>query len=230
MKISILVPSRQRRNSLMQMYNSAMDMADNPRDVEVVVYADEDDTQYNDMGFLRMKVLRGPRIVLSEMWNACWKQAKGEYFLHAGDDLRFRSKGWDTEMTKAIDEYPKKIAVVWGDDWLDGTYRNESGTHCMVHKNWTDTVGYFVPPYFVSDYNDTFFNDLGEKLHVRKYLHHVKIEHLHFTLGKAEIDDNTRERLERHEKQHPDQIYKSDWFQAEIEQKREALQEFIHAT
>lgn len=227
MKISLLLPSRQRRNDLIRFYNSAMETADNPKDIEVVVYIDNDDGAYDGLELPRMTIIRGERIVLSEMWNACYKACKGDYLMHCGDDLVFKSKGWDTEMTQAIDSYPGKIAVVWGDDYDDGTSRHDFGTHCMIHRNWAETVGYFVPPYFVSDYNDTFFNDVGEKLHVRKYLHHVKVEHMHFSRGKADIDRNTQERLDRHAAYKPEDIYHGAEFQAEMEQKRELLQEFI---
>lgn len=228
-KISLLLPTRQRRSWLARMYESAMRTADKPEEVEVVAYVDEDDGSYDGLELPRLKIVRGPRIILSEMWNACFAASGGEYLMHCGDDLVYKSQGWDTEMTSAIDAYPGKIAVVWGDDYDDGTSRHDFGTHCMIHRNWVETVGYFVPPYFVSDYNDTFFNDLGEKLHVRRYLHHVKVEHMHFTRGKAEIDRNTQERLDRHAAYKPEDIYFGPKFQAEMEQKRELLQKFIEA-
>lgn len=228
MKISLLVPTRQRREQLSRFYVSAMNMADTPHEVEVVAYIDNDDDSYKGLKLPRLRFVVGPRVILSEMWNECWRNAEGEYFMHCGDDLVFKSKGWDTEMTEAIDSFPGKIAFVWGDDFNDESQRNEFGTHGMVHKNWTNVVGYFCPPYFASDYNDTFFNEVAEKLHVRRYLHQVKTEHMHYSLGKAEIDQNTRDRLARHEKEHPEDIYNSLWFQAEMEQKREKLQEFIN--
>lgn len=230
MTISLLLPTRQRREQFTRFCNSALQTADDPSEVEIVAYVDDDDGSYDGLEMLNLVVVRGPRVVLSEMWNACWKAASGEYFMHCGDDLVFKTHGWDREFTKAIDDFPGKIAFVWGDDLNDESQRNEFGTHGMVHKNWTDVVGYFCPPYFVSDYNDTFFNDLSRKLHVQRYLHHVKTEHMHYSLGKSEIDQNTRERLERHANEHPEEIYNSPKFQAEMEQKREALQAFINKT
>lgn len=225
--ISLLLPTRQRREELARFYVSAMNMADRPHEVEVVAYVDNDDDSYKGLKLPRLTFVVGPRLVLSEEWNECWRQAKGEYFMHCGDDLVFRSKGWDTHMTEAIDSYPGKIAFVWGDDHNDESQRNEFGTHGMVHKNWTDVIGRFVPPYFVSDYNDTWFNDVAKALNVRRYLHEVKTEHMHFSLGKSEIDQNTKERLARHEANDPGQIYNSPEKQAERQQEIEKLRAFI---
>lgn len=227
MKISLLLPTRQRRKELTRFYVSAMNMADRPNDVEVVAYVDHDDESYKGLKLPRLRFVVGPRLVLSEEWNECWRHAKGEYFMHCGDDLVFKSKGWDTMMTEAIDAYPGKIAFVWGDDFNSDSQRNEFGTHGMVHKNWTDVIGRFVPPYFVSDFNDTWFNDAAQAMNVRRYLHEVKTEHMHFSLGKSEIDDNTRERLARHETQHPEEIYNSREKRAERQQEIEKLREFI---
>jgi hypothetical protein len=131
-----------------------------------------------------MAKIKGERIILSEMWNRCWKIAKGEYFGHMGDDIVFKTKGWDTEIKNAIDSFPKKIGFVWGDDVNDQSQHYEFGTHGFVHKNWTDVIGRFVPPYYSSDYNDTHFNDVSKELGVQKYLHHVVTEHMHYTVGK----------------------------------------------
>jgi hypothetical protein len=230
MKISLLLPTRQRRKELIRFWTSAMNMADQPSDVEVVAYVDHDDVStYEGLKLRGLTFIIGPRIVLSEGWNECWRAAKGEYFMHCGDDLVFRSKGWDTAFTEAIDAYPGKIAFVWGDDLNSDSQRNEFGTHGMVHKNWTDVVGRFVPPYFESDYNDTWFNDVAQTLNVRRYLHDVKTEHMHFSLGKSDMDNNTKERLVRHERQQPDRIYNSLEKQAERALEVERLREFINA-
>lgn len=225
-KISLLLPTRKRPEWLVRFYDSAMSTADNKKQVEVVVYIDDDDDSYDNIKLPRLVKVRGPRVVLSEMWNACWKAARGEYFGHMGDDIIFRSPHWDTLVTQAIDAHTGKIAFVWGNDHSPESQRNVFGTHGFVHKNWTDTVGYFVPPYFVSDYNDTFFNEVARKLNVATYIHEIHTEHMHFSLGKALIDETTQDRLDRHERGRPEEIYKSDWFQQEMDQKRDALARF----
>ena len=231
--ISLLLPSRQRPNELKRLLNSALDTAERPDEVEVVVYIDSDDNTYNSYRHSQLVKVHGPRlhdgkVNLSVKWNECWKKAKGDYFMHCGDDIIFRTKGWDTAIKEAIDARPGKICFAWCNDVSDESSRHEFGTHGFIHRNWTDVVGRFVPPYFVSDYNDTWFNDVSRKLNVQTYLHNHITEHMHFSLGKSKIDKNTEERLERHTKENPEEIYNSHDKQAEREDEIAKLREYIN--
>lgn len=232
--ISILLPTRQRPEFLDRLWKSALKTADHPDKLELVVYIDSDDISYENQKLKgKVKFLIGPRlhdnkVNLSVKWNKCWEKATGDIFMHCGDDIIFRTKGWDTAVREAIDARPGKICFAWCNDVSDESSRHEFGTHGFIHKNWTDVIGRFLPPYFVSDYNDTYLNDVSRKLHVQTYLHTYITEHMHFSLGKSAIDKNTEERLARHELHKPQDIYNSDWFQKEIEDDVEKLREFIN--
>lgn len=210
-----------------RLYNSAMDTADNPEAIEFVIYVDDDDGSYDNLELPRLKKIRGERIVLSKMWNACYEAATGDIFHHCGDDNVFRTQGWDTVVRGAFKQESDHIMFVYGNDGNGESERNQFGTHGFVHRNWVKVVGYFVPPYFVSDYNDTFLNDVAKKLGRHRFVD-ILIEHMHYSLGKMEVDQNTRDRLNRHASQKPDMLYNSDEFQKEMEEKREKLQEFIN--
>ena len=207
-----------------------MDKADEPEQVEVVAYVDDDDSSYAGLKLPRLTLIRGPRIVLSEEWNKCWEKAKGKIYGHMGDDIVFRTRGWDTEVIKAIAAFPAQIGVVWCNDANDESQRNEFGTHCFIHKNWTDVTGRFLPPYFASDYNDTWLNEVSKELGKQNYLHHVITEHMHFSVGKSEMDENTRERLERHTRQNPEAIYNSREKRIERLEEVERLRQYVERT
>lgn len=226
-KISLLLPTRQRREQFLRFYNSAMETADRPGNVEVVYYTDDDDPSYDGLDLYNAVHVIGKRGVLSKLWNECFAEATGNIFGHMGDDIVFRTEGWDTIIREAFQEFDDRLLFVFGDDGSSESNKHDFGTHGFIHRNWVDTVGYFVPPYFVSDYNDTFLNDLSMKVG-RKRNVPILTEHMHYTLGKAEMDDNTRERLARHEKERPQDLYNSDKFRQEMEQKREALMRIIN--
>jgi len=218
--ISLLLPTRQRPNNLLRLAESVADTADDIRDIEIVTYMDFDDHTYNDIEHLPLKWIQiyGPReydglVNLSAMWNQCYEACHGDILMHCGDDIVFRTKGWDTTVRETFDQYPDRLIFAFGRDGYQDA--NNFGTHGFIHRAWVDTVGYFVPPYFVSDFNDTFLNDVSKAIG-----RHIEIdiytEHMHYINGKAEIDQNTRERLQRHEENNPGALYSSDKIQGEI--------------
>jgi hypothetical protein len=236
--ISLLLPTRQRPNELKRLADSAVATATHPDRVELVVFIDSDDVAYSPGLFESLEMpwalVRGPRlhngqVNLSHKWNECWNSASGDIYMHCGDDIVFRTNGWDDAVRDKINEYPGKIAFVWCDDYGTGTDRSDFGTHGFIHRNWTDVVGRFVPPYFVSDFNDTWFNDVAVALGVRAHLPQHLTEHMHYIFQKAQIDQNTRERLDRHQRERPDQLYNSDAMQLERREEVLKLQAFIEA-
>ena len=225
-RISLLLPTRERPQALRELYESAMNLADHPEQVELIVYIDDDDNSYEDYNPPRLKKIGGERKTISKCWNDCWKAAKGEIFNHCGDDLRYRTKGWDTIVRQEFEKYPDRIVFLYGDDGLTELNGYEFGTHGFIHKNWTDVIGRFVPDYYESDYNDTHLNDIAKEL--GRHVHiPIMTEHMHFSTGKSEIDQNTKDRLERHERQHPEDVYNSREMRIERKDEVERLRVFI---
>lgn len=228
-KISILLPTRERPEQLMRLYNSAIEKADKPELVEMIVYVDDDDPSYNDLLDSPPKntvFIRGPRKTISQCWNDCWREASGTIYWHAGDDVIIRTQGWDTVVRDTFKEYPDRIAFLYGDDGNIESNNNKFGTHGFIHKNWTDVVGYFVPPYYESDYNDTHLNELAEGVKRHRHID-ILTEHMHYSLGKSPLDKNTEERLKRHERQRPDELYNSRPMRLERADQIEKLRQFI---
>lgn len=228
-KFSLLLPTRQRPTQLMRLYESATKLASKPELVEMVVYVDEDDNSYDQLIESpppNTIFIRGPRKTISKCWNDCWQASTGDIFFHAGDDIIFRTKGWDDVVRNKFAEFDDRIAFIYGNDGNGESERNQFGTHGFIHRNWTDVVGYFVPPYYESDYNDTHLNDLAKG--VGRH-HHVDIltEHMHFSLGKSEIDQNTKDRLARHETQKPDELYNARQQRQERAEQIEKLRQYI---
>ena len=201
-KISLLLPTRERPESMRKVWKSAIDTADHSKFIEICFYIDEDDIiSINEANAMASKCKRvkykvGPRIVLAQCWNECYKISNGEILMQCGDDIIFRSKHWDTIVRNMFRKHEDRIMFVHGDD---GVKRDINyGTHGFLHRNWVKVVGYFVPPFFSSDYTDTWINEMSKYLGRHYYVKDIYTEHMHFTLGKAEIDQNTKDRLERH--------------------------------
>lgn len=207
LKISILVPTRGRPENCERLLKSIKETAE--EFPEIVFYKDDDDETpvgiIDKLPIPLIKVVRGPRITLSQCWNECAKVATGDILMMGSDDIEFQTKNWDVIAKNAFRGVPDKIIFAHGDD---GHWGKQFGTHGMVHRKWMETVGYFVPPYFSSDWCDTWLNEVANALVRRVYLP-MKTEHHHPLFGKAKWDKTHLERLERHKADKVDELYAS---------------------
>lgn len=208
MRITLLMPTRKRVWSLKRLIESVDSTAEIPDEIEFSFYVDDDDKEtlafLADVSDRRFKVTSGKRIILSQMWNEAFKKATADVFMHAGDDIVFKTKDWDKIVLQAFDMFKDKIVFVHGNDLGYGQER--FGTHGFVHRKWVETLGYFCPPYFSSDYNDTWLNDCANALGRRLYIP-IITEHMHFTFNKGPLDETHQERLARAERDKTPKIY-----------------------
>jgi len=185
------------------MMSSVFSLAAKPHAVQVVLYLDDDDPHRRETldvvgdyvaDDCDVRVVEGSRIVLSEMWNRCAEVARHDVLAHSDDDVLYRTGGWDRLVLDAFAGYPDRIVFVHG---RDGVHDERFGTHGFIHGRWVETVGYFVPPYFSSDWNDAWLNEVANDIGRRHYLPDLYTEHMHPAVGKAQMDDTYRERMER---------------------------------
>lgn len=213
--ISILCPTRGRPHFLKQLISSVENTVQDAKSIEFVFYLDDDDptplkflNRLQKKKDLSIKTIVGERIVLSQMWNECSKVAEADILMHAGDDIIFRTKDWDKKIINAFAQYEDKIVFVYGKDGAEALRERDAkfGTHGFIHRNWVDTVGYFVPPYFSSDYNDTWLNDVGKMIERHLFVD-IYTEHIHPGIGKYVWDQTHMDRKIRGEKDNVDQKY-----------------------
>jgi hypothetical protein len=210
--ISLLVPSRGRPGMCMEMWLSALRTATDPTSLELVLYLDDDDPamlDYQTRVIARGRQIRnkiGPRILLSQTWNACLELASGEILWHGNDDVLFRSPAWDSHVRQAFAAVDDRIVLVHG---RDGIHDAAMATLGFYHRRWVETIGYLCPPYFSSDYNDTWNTQVADLLGRRRFLPAVSTEHLHPAVGKGAMDQTHYDRLTRHRTDNVDQLYAS---------------------
>ena len=203
--ISLLCPTRGRSANVRRFATSARQTAQDR--VEIVFYVDDD-----DLGTLAAVdevegvAVIGPRIVLSECWNRCAQAANGQILGHMGDDIVFHTPGWDHIVRGAFEAHEDRICFVHG---RDGLQDERLGTHGFLHRKWVDAVGYFCPPYFAHDCNDTWLTEVADLIGRRVYLPDLHTEHLHPDAGKAELDDTYREHAEAGQRDNVAELYAS---------------------
>jgi glycosyl transferase / beta-hydroxylase protein BlmF len=202
-RISVLAPTRNRPGSVARLIASACGTAAGP--LEFVFYTDGDAPL--PPGFTAMagvKAVTGPRITMSGMWDACWRQATADVFMMCCDQVAFRTPGWDEQVLAAFGDYDDRIVMVYGNDLFHPP--GDGATLPFLHRAWTDALGYFSPPYFAADFADAWIGDIATTIGRRRYVP-VITEHLHPAAGKNPWDQTHQERLQRLASGAPRRIY-----------------------
>ncbi len=191
--ISLLCPTRQRPEGLLRLYNSALEQAAHPLNIEVVAVRDKGDESYRLLHRPQLQFISTDRQVLSNYWNIACAAAQGPIYGLLADDFVFATYGWDEMVHDAFP--PDGIAYVFGDDGT-GYYPNHAfGAYGFVREEWVKATGQFTTPEYVSDYADTWLNDIAKAIGRHVYIP-ILVEHLHWSLT-GNKDQNTLDRLAR---------------------------------
>lgn len=201
--ISLLVPTRKRPDKLKRMIESVRHTA--VGDFEILCYITPDDTSYNDdLWPWPVRFITGPRLIMSDLWNALLPHAKGEILMQCADDVIFRTPQWDRYVEEAFAVVEDRILLVHGHDCSPNG--EKFATLPFVHRRWVDTIGYFTGPGFTADYSDTWPQDVAGMIGRKKYLP-VVFEHVHWMWGKATVDETYQEIHELRGKDGNDTLY-----------------------
>lgn len=211
--ISVLMPSRDRPYKMAETLRTALNTAIFNRQIEFVLWLDDDDPQRKKYISIQqntysrwLRIIGGPRQLLSSCWNDCYVAAGGEILMHAGDDITFQTPGWDQMVRDAFNAIPDRIGLVYGNDL--STNFPELATHGFLHRRWVEAVGYFLPPLFSCDWNDVWISEVAREIGRAVPLPEMVIEHQHYTFDKRERDQTDLEREERGRQDDVVELYK----------------------
>lgn len=184
--ISVLCPTRGRDSAVVHHWCSAYDNAADNERVGISLRFDEDMSvplgwcTITYAGHTQVRI--GPRADSATLFNDCASAATGEILMMGGDDMRFRTPGWDV----IVDE------MMW-DDGLGCLYPEDGQTgncvHPIVGREWYELFGFFCPPGYNWAYVDTWIADVARRAGRLKKLHNVLCEHLHFSFDKSVYDE-----------------------------------------
>lgn len=207
-RISILCPTRNRPDQLVAMMDSALKMALKPQLIEFCLYIDLDDDSCEKIKFSEnVKIIRGPRMWLSSMYNTLITVASGDYFFWSGDDVIFLTYGWDEQLRNGIKTFSSKLGVVHVND-MATSYPQKYATIGMVHRKWVDVFGYIFTPHLRDNGIDFWISNVANQTGRRLYLGEVKVEHRQYRQGKVTIDQTYIDRLDDHKTYSPLEIYR----------------------
>jgi len=181
--ISVLCPTRERPENVLRLVNSARATAKNPELLEFIFYVDLDDESFPDID--GVKVIRGPRVWISNAHNVLYASAKGEILMTAGDDMEFLSMNWDVVIKEKFKSIPDRIGLVFGNDL--GTHAGKIAVHGFFHRRWIEIIGTWVQPGRGCPW-DLWSTDVARKIDRLFYLPEVHIKHIHYRQGNKEAN------------------------------------------
>lgn len=199
MSISILCPTRGRPKNMLRVSKELLEKS--MTETEIIFYIDNDDTdsllalpnlvtKYPN----RVKALISTRINQSDTVNHLYPLVKHDIMFLIGDDILCHNHAWDITVSDIYAKSNDKILLVYG---RDGINDQNLSTHMFLHRNWVDTLGYITPNCFTADYADCWLFDIACKINRQVYVPSLYFEHLHPNVGKAEIDQTHKDRLNK---------------------------------
>lgn len=198
MKIALITPTRGRPQRFAEMVASALATAAQSTRVAVYSMLDADDPELG--GYLdplapqTVATVQGDRRLLSRafQWGAERALNDGaDVLMMNGDDVLFRTPGWDSKVLEAFARYPDGLALIYpadgnGNQGGDGDVR---GNHWFVTRCWVKVVGCFCPSVFEHFCSDTVPEKIAKQAGRLVSLPEVLVEHMHFKYLKSQKDE-----------------------------------------
>ena len=191
MKISIIHPTRGRKEKACSTAVHWLRYADNPYDIEYLISVDVNDTDkwYDELRLIpgfQYRTIKGIPILKNnnrsaiDAINNAAKVATGDLIMVVSDDFTCPN-GWDTRLLKALEG--KSDFLVKTIDSLQPTLI----TLPIMDRTYYNRFGYVYHPDYLHMFCDQEMTAVGHMLGKVINLN-IPFEHLHYSAGKSEFD------------------------------------------
>jgi len=190
MKITLLHPSRGRADQALKTFNSWMDRAKHPENVEHVLCLDDDDPQLNAYkeNFKNSKIHIGQHSNVVQATNAGIHLVDGNFVIYLSDDFRCPDF-WDYQILCKWEQHDKPYLWLLKVDDLLQKFKTDVLTIPIMTRKLMDHLGYFWHPGYASMFVD---QDLYHTCMNNGWLYlaeDLKFEHMHYCNAKAPNDE-----------------------------------------
>jgi hypothetical protein len=197
-KISILLPTRGRKKLAERFITSVYENSISPNKVEIILYIDEDDVKSQEINVKNTHIIKiiGDRCSMGACNMRCLEEANGQIIVLANDDVVIRTKGWDEKIRLMHRSITDQIYLAYPNDLNKG--KNLSAFPILSRKT-CELLSQPFPILYRGAFIDTHLMEIFIRLkHIRdnriRYMEDVVFEHLHFRIGKVEIDQTYKDR------------------------------------
>lgn len=173
--------------------NSIVETSSDINKIEVILYADNDDTTYHelDCSGVNCKLIIGPQLSMGSYNTRCLNESCGEIIMLVNDDVVIRTRGWDSQLLRLHDAIYDSVYLFYPNDLLNASKL------CAFPIMSRKTIDILVNPYpyqYKRAFIDLHILDIFKRLEnigFRKYfyLSEIVFEHLHFKNNKACFDE-----------------------------------------
>lgn len=189
---SLVVPTRDRPDSLKRFLASIAATATRPEDLEIILVVDADDpasqAACHDTLSLRLVVVP-PGLTMGRLNTAGVAVARGRHVMLLNDDVEAKTPGWDVRIRTCLRRFPDDIVLIHVNDTL---FRDRLCTFPLVSRTFCRLAGGICPPgyvrYRIDDHIEDVFNQLtalGKRRTV--YFPDLRFEH-HNTVARPQGD------------------------------------------
>jgi glycosyltransferase involved in cell wall biosynthesis len=209
MKISLLVPSRNRVGSLKDMIRSVANTISNVNNVEILIAIDTDDKKSQENRESIEKTVKDLNVktwsrahsdyLNGDYYNWLAEKATGDYLWAIGDDVRFLSKDWDKILNIKVEAFLSnkhdRIAYITMEDGTEAS-------HCcfpLITKEAFKVLHMFLHPQLMSWGADRTIHEIYGHPSIMREINipDIKLNHLSYHDKKAPFDETAKSIKER---------------------------------
>ena len=191
-RLSLLVPTRGRAELARRFLESVLARSERPDLVEVILYADEDDSASHALSVegLHVRTIIGPRASMGQYNSACLEAARGDIVILGNDDVVIQTRGWDRKLRELHAAMQDQVYLAYPNDLFKG---RRLSSFPILSRRSCELLADPFPRAYVGAFIDQHLLDVFKRLEWRGhprivYLEDVIFEHMHFRTGKGDFD------------------------------------------
>ena len=156
--ISLILATRNRPIQAINFLNSAFIKCAFPDNIEVIMFVDDDDNNYDDFmsPFLETRILRGPRKNLPFHLRACAEASKSKILFFVNDDSVVETFGWDSKIIDVHNSVEDSIYLCYPNDCFKG---KELAVFPVLSKFCYNTFE-LLPTIYKGAFSDTHIHEI----------------------------------------------------------------------
>lgn len=190
--ISILLPTRGRRELAEKFISSALSQAARPELIEFLLYVDNDDPESAKIFVedAKLEVILGERARMGECNLECLRRSKGQIIVFGNDDVEIKTQDWDEKIIQIHNSYADAVYLAYPNDLYKG--KTLSAFPILSKKVLSlladPAIGWYSGAFIDTHLMEVFIRLRAFGENRIKYLEDVIFEHMHFRAGKGKVD------------------------------------------